>query len=270
MNDDAKMPYPTEEDGAMYWVLTDKAGYEQHSNNVQTEFEQGSSNVQTEFEQGLSNVQSDSPQRSNETTVLLKQLWNLQKARGSKQPPMQEDAYLEENEDIVNALMDNDFVSAITNYTSYKEIPMSMSSNDRLTNGFLLKGIKTSPNTVAKVAACMRFRDLKKSTISKFKAKALCVFVAIVAVFLTSAAIKTINRHPSDNGTPTTLMASVAGTAATDFDEVIAEFERKNRFTFFPYRKGVMVKELSKADAKEYEAIMSRNMAAQIKATVKK
>ena len=50
MNDDAKMPYPTEEDGAMYWVLTDKAGYEQHSNNVQTEFEQDSSNVQTEFE----------------------------------------------------------------------------------------------------------------------------------------------------------------------------------------------------------------------------
>ena len=271
MNDDAKMPYPTEEDGAMYWVLTDKAGYEQHSNNVQTEFEQDSSNVQTEFEQGLSNVQSDSPQRSNETTVLLKQLWNLQKARGSKQPPMQEDAYLEENEDIVNALMDNDFVSAITNYTSYKEIPMSMSSNDRLTNGFLLKGIKTSPNTVAKVAACMRFRDLKKSTISKFKAKALCVFVAIVTAFLTNATIKFFDRHPTtDNGEPTTLMASVAGNTETDFDKLIAEFERRHSFTFFQYRKGVMVKELGKAEPVQYEAIMSRNMAAQIKATVKK
>lgn len=276
MNDDAKMPYPTEEDGAMYWVLTDKAGYEQHSNNVQTEFEQGSSNVQTEFEQGLSNVQSDSPQRSNETTVLLKQLWNLQKARGSKQPPMQEDAYLEENEDIVNALMDNDFVSAITNYTSYKEIPMSMSSNDRLTNGFLLKGIKTSPNTVAKVAACMRFRDLKKSTISKFKAKALCVFVAIVSIYLTSVCYHAIDRYSTPDETDgNVMMASVGGTGNVppDIGSIISDFERRKTFKFYLFRREVISKQIKESgdySAANCEIILQQNMAAQIQATKKK
>lgn len=259
MNDAQNKPYPTEDDVAMYWVNVSREEYEQDSYNVQTEFAQGSDSVQTECEQDSDNVRTLSVQRQDKNQTAV--------ARGSKRPNETHYSVYKENTEIVKLLTNNKFVRVNTSgtYNSIEDLPLSKAPTD-LTVAVQRCGYPVSRNELAKIYTaanvCRR--------VPRWKVWTLCVFVAIVAVFLTSAAIKTINRHPSDNGEPTTLMASVAGTAATDFDEVIAEFERKNRFTFFPYRKGVMVKELGKADAKEYEAIMSRNMAAQIKATEKK
>lgn len=259
MSDNVKMPYPTEEDGAMYWINVSREEYEQDSDNGCTEFGQCTDNVRTEYEQDPDSVRTLSVQRPdrNQTSV----------ARAAKRPADTHYSVYKENMDIVKLLSNSKFIRENTSntYRRIEDLPLSRAPLD-LTEAVQRCGYPVSRNELAKIYTaanvCKR--------VPRWKVWTLCVFVAIVAVFLTSAAIKTINRHPSDNGEPTTLMASVAGTAATDFDEVIAEFERKNRFTFFPYRKGVMVKELGKADAKEYEAIMSRNMAAQIKATEKK
>lgn len=259
MNDAQNKPYPTEEDGAMYWVNVSREEYEQDSYNVQTEFAQGSDSVQTECEQDSDNVRTLSVQRQDKNQTAV--------ARGSKRPNETHYSVYKENTEIVKLLINNKFVRVNTSgtYNSIEDLPLSKAPAD-LTAAVQRCGYPVSRNELAKIYTaanvCRR--------VPRWKVWSLCVFVAVVAVFLTSAIIKTINRHHTDNDNPTTLMASVAGTAATDFDEVIAEFERKNRFTFFPYRKGVMVKELGKADAKEYEAIMSRNMAAQIKATEKK
>ena len=277
MNDYKKTPYPTEDNGAKYWIEVSEGEYEQHSNNVQTECEQGLNNVQTGFEQGLNKVQTNYPQSSSDTEKTpewINMMWGLKKARESKDSPMTEETYLEENERIVNALMDNDFVSATTNYTSYKEIPMSMGKNKRLEQGFRLKGIETSPNTIAKVAACMRYLDLKNNTITKFKAKALCVCVAVAASFLTTAAIKTASHFDGGTSGPSVMMASIEDSNSPnhlpDVGKMIAEFEKKNRFTFYPYRKGVVEKEIVKSgdySAANCEIILQRNMAAQIQAT---
>ena len=260
MNDAQNKPYPTEEDGAMYWVNVSREEYEQDSYNVQTEFAQGSDSVQTECEQDSDNVRTLSVQRQDKNQTAV--------ARGYKRPNETHYSVYKENTEIVKLLTNNKFVRVNTSgtYNSIEDLPLSKAPTD-LTEAVQRCGFPVSRNELAKIYTaanvCRR--------VPRWKVWTLCVFVAVVAVFLTSAIIKTINRHPTtDNAATTTLMASVAGTAATDFDEVIAEFERKNRFTFFPYRKGVMVKELGKADAAEYEAIMSRNMAAQIKATEKK
>ena len=260
MSDNVKMPYPTEEDGAMYWINVSREEYEQDSDNGCTEFGQCTDNVRTEYEQDSDSVRTLSVQRPdrNQTSV----------ARAAKRPADTHYSVYKENMDIVKLLSNSKFIRENTSntYRRIEDLPLSRAPLD-LTEAVQRCGYPVSRNELAEIYTaanvCKR--------VPRWKVWTLCVFVAIVAVFLTSAAIKTINRPPTtDNAATTTLMASVAGTAATDFDEVIAEFERKNRFTFFPYRKGEMVKELGKADAKEYEAIMSRNMAAQIKATEKK
>ena len=259
MNDAQNKPYPTEEDGAMYWVNVSREEYEQDSDNGCTEFGQCTDNVRTEYEQDSDSVRTLSVQRPdrNQTSV----------ARAAKRPADTHYSVYKENMDIVKLLSNSKFIRENTSntYRRIEDLPLSRAPLD-LTEAVQRCGYPVSRNELAKIYTaanvCRR--------VPRWKVWTLCVFVAVVAVFLTSAIIKTINRHHTDNGEPTTLMASVAGNTETDFDEVIAEFERKNRFTFFPYRKGVMVKELGKAEPVQYEAIMSRNMAAQIKATEKK
>jgi len=243
------------------FVLYDEDEYEQRLNNVETTSEQGTDNVETISEQCTDNVPTTSVQKTdkNQTSV----------ARAAKRPQDTHYTVYKNNLDIVKILTNSKFIKVNTNgtYRSIDNLPLTRAPID-LTNAVNRCGYPVSRDELAKIYTaanvCRR--------VPKFKVWAISVFTCVLSVYLTTVAMK-IADTPT-NGKTSVLSASIIGTANdhTDIATIISDFEKKNRFKFFPYRKEVINKEIVKSgdySAANCEIILQQNMAAQIRATKK-
>ena len=265
MNDAQNKPYPTEEDGAMYWVNVSREEYEQDSYNVQTEFAQGSDSVQTECEQDSDNVRTLSVQRQDKNQTAV--------ARGSKRPNETHYSVYKENTEIVKLLINNKFVRVNTSgtYNSIEDLPLSKAPTD-LTAAVQRCGYPVSRNELAKIYTaanvCRR--------VPRWKVWTLCVFVAVVSVYGCIVYGNVRDAYFEDGGTSSNVMvASVGGTgdAPPDIGSIISDFERRKTFKFYPFRREVISKQIKESgdySAANCEIILQQNMAAQIQATKKK
>lgn len=243
------------------FVLYDEDEYEQRLNNVETTSEHSTDNVETESEQCADSVPTMSGQRTdkNQTSV----------ARAAKRPQDTHYTVYKNNLDIVKILTNSKFIKVNTSgaYRSIDYLPLSRAPID-LTNAVNRCGYPVSRDELAKIYTaanvCRR--------VPKFKVWAISVFVSVLSVYLTTVAMKIADTPTS--GKTSVLSASIIGTASdrTDIATIISDFEKKNRFRFFPYRKEVINKEIVKSgdySAANCEIILQQNMAAQIRATKK-
>ena len=111
--------------------------------------------------------------------------------------------------------------------------------------------------------------------VPRWKVWTLCVFVAIVSIFMTVAVIKTM-RNLGATSEPGVMMASIEdGNSPTtaDIAGIISDFERRKTFKFYPFRREVISKQIKESgdySAANCEIILQQNMAAQIQATKRK
>ncbi len=264
MSDNVKMPYPTEDNGAMYWINVSREEYEQDSDNGCTEFGQCTDNVRTECEQDSDNVRTLSVQRPdrNQTSV----------ARAAKRPADTHYSVYKENIEIVKLLSNSKFIRENTSntYRRIEDLPLSRAPLD-LTEAVQRCGYPVSRNELAKIYTaanvCRR--------VPRWKVWTLCVFVAIVSIFMTVAVIKTM-RNLGATSEPGVMMASIEdGNSPTtaDIAGIISDFERRKTFKFYPFRREVISKQIKESgdySAANCEIILQQNMAAQIQATKRK
>ena len=114
---------------------------------------------------------------------------------------------------------------------------------------------------IAKQSAMQKGKDTMAAQQTARRKMWISAAIAVIIAVLYFG-ISNIEKRPY-----TQTETDIKTVAPSNFDNIIADFERRHRFTFFPYRKGIVVKELTAATATNYEEILQRNMTAQIQAT---
>lgn len=232
--------------------------YEQGLNNVGTTSEQDTDSVRTTSEQDSHSVRTLSQQRTdkNQTSV----------ARGYKRPNETHYSVYKENTEIVKLLTTKKFIRVNTSgtYSDISQLPLSRAPID-LTTAVQRCGYPVSRDELAKIYTaanvCRR--------VPRFKVWAISIAVCIMSVYLTTVGVK-IKDYGFSGKQQTNVLAAISGPGTPDFENTISDFERRNRFKFYPYRKGLILNELQKeTNTDNYEFILQTNMAAQIRATAK-
>ena len=240
------------------FVLYDEDEYEQRFNNVGTTSEQDTNSVRTTSEQCTNNVGTESVQRQdkNQTSV----------ARAAKRPQDTHYTVYKNNLDIIKILTTKKFIRVNTSgtYSDISQLPLSRAPID-LTTAVQRCGYPVSRDELAKIYTaanvCRR--------VPRFKVWAISIAVCIMSVYLTTVGVK-IKDYGFSGKQQTNVLAANSGPGTPDFETTISDFERRNRFKFYPYRNGLILNELQKeTNTDNYEFILQTNMAAQIRATAK-
>lgn len=228
---------------------------EQRPNNVETTSEQCTNNVETTSEQHTNNVPTTSVQRLDKNRTSI--------ARGLRRPNESHFDIYNDNRELIKMLK-NKFIHQNTMgiYNSISDLPLTRAPQD-LTNAVNAHGFNVSRDELAKVYTAANVC----SRVPKWKMYCILVAVVFCAVFTTNAYHKFETQHFTLSNVASNIASNTPQNV--EFEQLIADFEKRNKFKFYPYRKGLILKQLQQQGTSDAEKILQQNMVTQIKATKK-
>lgn len=253
--------YPTNDTNYSLVVDVTKEEFERFSNEKKTPFERDSNGNETMFEHNTNDNQTIMERQQNDNYTIEKRRRQTAAAtqENREKPATTPSDYVKNNPEVIKLLNDKKFINQVIGrkdlkYTFSVPAPIVVAINNRLHTNY-------TEHEIYKIHISNQFQK----RMPKWKVKTICVFIAIFSVYLTSVYYKaTTTSQP----TKEIFAASIIG-STSDYNSLIKEFEHKNRFTFYPYRKDIVIKELSAANSDNYENILQTNMAAQKQAIAK-
>ena len=219
--------------------------FERQSNVDETLFEREPNDNQTSFNR-QSNVDETLTKRRRQTAAATQE--------NREQPAITPSDFVRQNKMVVKLLNNKKFIKQVLGRRNLKYIfslprPIRYAINQRLHTNY-------TDYELDKIHISNQF----KQRVHKSVCWILCIFCLIIGSYITSVVCKA--KYYSGPGTQTTFTASVVA-ATPEIEKVIVAFEKRTKFVFYPYRKGIVIKELSASNADNYENILQLNMAAQ-------
>lgn len=252
--------YPTNDTNYSLVVDVSKEEFERFSNEKQTPFERQENDNETMFERDLNVKQTILKRQENENEKEKRRRQTAAATNENKdKPAITPSDFVNNNPEVIKLLNNKKFVKQVLGRGDLKYIfslpdPIKIAINQKLHTNY-------TDYELNKIHLSNQYNK----RVPRWKVKVLCVFIAIFSVYLTSVYYKaTTTSQP----TKEIFAASIIG-STSDYNSLVAEFEHKNRFTFYPYRKDIVIKELSASNADNYENILQTNMAAQKQAIAK-
>lgn len=223
----------------------DETLFNREPNDNQTVFERQQNDIQTSFNR-QSNVDETIEKRRRQTAAATQE--------NREQPAITPSDFVKQNKMVVKLLNDKKFIKQVLGRRNLKYVfslprPIRYAINQRLHTNY-------TDYELDKIHISNQF----KQRVHKSVCWILCIFCLIIGTYITSVVCKA--KYYSEPGAQTTLTASVVA-ATPEIEKVIVAFEKRTKFVFYPYRKGILIKELSASNADNYENILQLNMAAQ-------